>query len=112
MTGNSALFKGDFKIVKNRPPHGTNKWELFNIADDPGETNNLANDMPEKLIELIAAYDKYVETNGVIELPADYNWAEEMQITTLKMIAGALYRIAFVIILILAVIAVIIFRRR
>ena len=112
VTGNSALFKGDFKIVRNRPPHGTNKWELFNISDDPGETNNLANDMPEKLMELIAAYDKYVETNGVIELPADYNWAEEMQINTLKMNAGAIYRIAFFIILILAVIAVIIFRRR
>ena len=68
--------------------------------------------MPEKLMELIAAYDIYVETNGVIELPADYNWAEEMQINTLKMNAGAIYRIAFFIILILAVIAVIIFRRR
>ena len=112
VTGNSALFKGDFKIVRNRPPNGSNKWELFNISDDPGETNNLANDMPEKLMELIAAYDKYVETNGVIELPADYNWAEEMQINTLKRNADVIYRIAFFVILILAVIAVIIFRRQ
>ena len=112
VTGNSALFKGDFKIVRNRPPNGSNKWELFNISDDPGETNNLANDMPEKLMELITAYDKYVETNGVIELPADYNWAEEMQINTLKRNADVIYRIAFFVILILAVIAVIIFRRR
>jgi hypothetical protein len=68
--------------------------------------------MPEKLMELITAYDKYVEINGVIELPADYNWAEEMQINTLKRNADVIYRIAFFVILILAVIAVIIFRRR
>ena len=112
MTGNSALFKGDFKIVRNRPPNGSNKWELFNISDDPGETNNLANDMPEKLMELITAYDKYVETNGVIELPPDYNWADEMLTNTLKRNAGAIYQLAFLIFLILTVIAVIIFRRR
>ena len=112
VTGNSALFKGDFKIVRNRPPNGSNKWELFNISDDPGETNNLANDMPEKLMELIAAYDKYVETNGVIELPPDYNWADEMLTNTLKRNAGAIYQLVFLIILILTVIAVIIFRRR
>ena len=68
--------------------------------------------MPEKLSELITEYDKYVETNGVIELPPEYNWAEEMQTNTIKRNAGVIYRIAFFIILLLAVIAVIIFRRR
>ena len=84
VTGNSALFKGNFKIVRNRPPNGSNKWELYNLLEDPGETNNLAIKMPKKLQELIEEYDKYKEKNGVIELPLDYEWAAEMTINTFK----------------------------
>lgn len=84
VTGNSALFKGDFKIVRNRPPNGTNNWELFDLSKDPGETLNLAKAMPEKLQELIEDYEVYAEQNGVIDLPADYNWAEEMTVNTIK----------------------------
>ena len=84
VTGNSALFKGDYKIVRNRPPHGSNAWELYNLTIDPGETNNLSEDMPDKLNELISDYKNYVELNGVIELPIDYSWAKEMSINTLK----------------------------
>ena len=84
VTGNSALFKGDFKIVRNRPPNGTNNWELYDLSKDPGETLNLAEAMPEKLQELIEDYEVYVEQNGVIDLPADYNWAEEMTVNTIK----------------------------
>ena len=40
--------------------------------------------MPEKLQELIEDYEVYVEQNGVIDLPADYNWAEEMTVNTIK----------------------------
>ena len=84
VTGNSALFKGDFKIVKNRPPNGSNQWELFNLSKDPGETINLAKSMPNKLLELIGEYEAYAEKNGVIELPLDYEWAAEMTINTFK----------------------------
>ena len=84
VTGNSALFKGDFKIVRNRPPNGTNEWELYNILEDPGETLNLADELPEKLEELVNDYRNYSLANGVIELPPDYNWAEEMTKNTFK----------------------------
>lgn len=84
VTGNSALFKGDFKIVRNRPPNGTNEWELYNILEDPGETLNLADELPEKLEELVNDYINYSLANGVIELPPDYNWAEEMLKNTFK----------------------------
>ena len=84
VTGNSALFKGNFKIVRNRPPNGSNKWNLYNLSNDPGETLDLAQLMPEKLDELIKDYDAYVKKNGVIELPQDYQWAKEMTSNTFK----------------------------
>ena len=84
VTGNSALFKGDFKIVRNRPPNGSNQWELYNLLEDPGETNDLAIQMPNKLQELIIDYDTYAKENGVIELPLDYEWAAEMTTNTFK----------------------------
>ena len=84
VTGNSALFKGNFKIVRNRPPNGSNTWNLYNLSNDPGETQDLAQLMPKKLDELIKDYDAYVKKNGVIELPQDYQWAKEMTANTFK----------------------------
>ena len=84
VTGNSALFKGNFKIVRNRPPNGSNTWNLYNLSNDPGETQDLAQLMPKKLDELIKNYDAYVKKNGVIELPQDYQWAKEMTANTFK----------------------------
>tara|TARA_B100001027_G_scaffold140930_1_gene98008 strand:+ start:22 stop:594 length:573 start_codon:yes stop_codon:yes gene_type:complete len=106
VTGNSALFKGDFKIVRNRPPNGQNKWELYNLANDPGETLNLADSMPKKLNELIKDYDVYVEENGVIDLPLEYEWAKEMTTNTFKrnylpLIYKALFIAALVIVIII-----------
>lgn len=38
-----------------------NKVELFNLHDDPSETKNLADAMPEKVMELRARYDEYAK---------------------------------------------------
>ena len=84
VTGNSALFKGNFKIVRNRPPNGSNTWNLYNLSNDPGETLDLAQLLPEKLDELVKDYEVYVKKNGVIELPQDYQWAKEMTANTFK----------------------------
>ena len=70
--GNLALFRGDYKLVKNRGPIGDNQWHLFNIVTDPGETEDLREKMPELFTEMKTAYDEYTEENGVLELPDDY----------------------------------------
>ncbi|MBT3191446.1 MAG: arylsulfatase, partial [Verrucomicrobia bacterium] len=46
--GNNALRQGDWKVVKT--PKG--KWELFNLAKDRAETENLAAQYPEKVMLL------------------------------------------------------------
>ncbi|MEQ8209488.1 MAG: sulfatase [Lacipirellulaceae bacterium] len=50
----AAIREGDWKMVRRYPtPHGLEeRFELFNLIDDPGETNNLAASRPEILDQL------------------------------------------------------------
>jgi len=64
--GNRAIRQGDWKITWLYEPFGSEDWQLFNLATDPGEQQDLSNELPEKRQELIALWDEYVETNGVI----------------------------------------------
>ena len=66
MFGNRAIRQGDWKISGLYRPLGTGDWELFNLAEDPGEQSDLSGEFPEKRMELIALWDEYVKTNGVI----------------------------------------------
>ena len=66
--GRKALRKGDWKIVYSNKPWGTGEWELYNLANDRAETNNLSAKNPDKLKELVAEWPKYVADNGVIEI--------------------------------------------
>jgi len=54
--------------VINRTGQNDSDWHLFNIKDDPGETTDLAQDMPALLGEMIADYDIYVQTNNVLPM--------------------------------------------
>ena len=58
--------KGDWKILWLDAPFGTDQWQLYNLNDDPGESNDLAKQEPEKLAEMIAAWNDYVSENNVI----------------------------------------------
>jgi arylsulfatase len=49
----AALRKGDWKIVREKPDQ---PWQLFDLANDLREAHNLANDQPERVAELIAAF--------------------------------------------------------
>jgi arylsulfatase len=60
--GHRALVRGDWKILM---PASTGVWELFNLANDPGETNDLARQEPELLAELSAAWERFADDTGV-----------------------------------------------
>lgn len=64
--GNRAIRQGDWKITWLYQPLGTEDWQLFNLAEDPGEQQDLSNRFPKKRKQLIALWDEYVKTNGVI----------------------------------------------
>ena len=73
VANSSAYYQGDFKIVKNNIPLGDNKWYLYNLKNDPGETKDLAKAYPEKFTKLRNAYDKYAKSVGVIEMEEGYS---------------------------------------
>ncbi len=45
---------------------GTGDWQLYDLSADPGEIRDLAAERPEKLAELLAAWDRYVDEAGVL----------------------------------------------
>jgi arylsulfatase/uncharacterized sulfatase len=84
LAGNAALFRGDYKIVYNRGPLGDDRWRLFNIKTDPGETNDLSNDLPEQLQNMLAAYERYVVDNHVLPMPVGYDHIKQLAINTMR----------------------------
>ena len=44
------------------------RWELFHVAEDFAETDDLASEHPEKLAELIARWDEAAERNQVLPI--------------------------------------------
>ena len=73
LAGNAALFRGDYKLVRNYLPVGDNRWHLYNIATDPGETQDLSESMPERFELMQALYADYAAANGVLPVPAGYD---------------------------------------
>lgn len=55
--GRAALRKGPWKIVSPNRKNSNRNWELYNIDSDIGEARNLAADHPEKLAELVRAWE-------------------------------------------------------
>jgi arylsulfatase A-like enzyme len=47
----AALREGDWKIVREKPDQ---PWQLYNVAENPGETKNLAGEHPQHVAELVA----------------------------------------------------------
>lgn len=73
LSGNSAIFKGDLKLVKNLPPVGDGKWHLYDMVKDPGETNDLYSQLPEVVRGMAGDFDRYAQQNGVLAMPENYN---------------------------------------
>lgn len=82
VSGNSALYKGDFKITRHMPPTGDATWRLFNIANDPGETQDLSAELPSKKSELLSDYQAYAERVGVLEMPEGYDSLVQIEANT------------------------------
>ncbi|MBF8269919.1 MAG: arylsulfatase [Gammaproteobacteria bacterium] len=64
--GHRAIRQGDWKIVWDPTERDKARWYLFNLAADPGESNDLSERDPDKLAEMIKLWDDYAKTNGVI----------------------------------------------
>jgi len=73
VSGNTALYKGDFKITRSVLPLGDGRWRLFDLARDPGETTDISIARPQLLTDMVAAYDTYAKRVGVLAMPEGYD---------------------------------------
>ena len=64
--GRRAIQRGRWKLLWLEAPYGAGAWELFDMQADPGETNDLADEMPDIRDSLILDWENYAEENGVI----------------------------------------------
>ena len=53
--------------------------QLFNLREDPAESNDLSSQYPELRTELINAYDEYEQNVGVIFDPIDMSIVKEKE---------------------------------
>ncbi|WP_052072301.1 arylsulfatase [Sphingopyxis sp. MWB1] len=80
LSGNAALFRGGYKLVRNLPPTGDGQWRLYDLRADPGETRDLAKAMPERFAAMMADYRAYAAENGVLEMPPGYTADKQIQL--------------------------------
>lgn len=65
--GHRSIRQGEWKIVWDQAvPAEQRRWQLFNIALDPFEQNDLSSSMPDKFAEMLTHWDEYAVANGVI----------------------------------------------
>jgi arylsulfatase len=64
--GRRAIRQGRWKATWLDSPLGSNDWQLFDAVADVSERNDLAKSNPEKLRELIAAWEEYSDSVGVV----------------------------------------------
>jgi arylsulfatase A-like enzyme len=62
--GNRAIRDGKWKLVSIYPSY---QWELYNLENDRGETNNVAQQNPGIVNELSAKYFDWADKTGVVE---------------------------------------------
>jgi arylsulfatase len=74
--GMRAVRQGDWKLMWLHEPVGIEDWQLFNLVEDPAELRDLSDQNPEKMRELLASWDAYVEQFNII--PANRHFFEQM----------------------------------
>ncbi len=76
--GQAALFKGHYKITRNNPPFGDGIWRLYDLSQDPGETQDLSQSQPALFSEMLAEYDDFAKDNSVLDMPEGYEPLKEI----------------------------------
>lgn len=84
LTGHGALFQGDYKIVVNQPPLGDGQWRLYNIVNDPGETQDLAALEPARMERMLDAYSRFERDNKVVPMPPGFSPLRQLIINSLQ----------------------------
>jgi arylsulfatase len=66
----SALYRGDWKLVRGNPPRGNGEWELYNLREDPSETTNLSMRHPEIRTDML---NEWARIGRAADAPVDFS---------------------------------------
>jgi arylsulfatase len=66
LLGKRAIRVGVWKLVHMPAPWGNGEWQLFNLAEDVGETRDLSGIFPDRVESLKSGWVEYAEQNNVI----------------------------------------------
>lgn len=66
--GSRGIRRGKYKAVWMPPPLGKGRWELFDVAQDPGEQDDLADSLPGVLKKLLEDWEIFLGETGMIEV--------------------------------------------
>ena len=86
LAGNAALYKGDYKLLRNLPPLGDGQWHLYNIMIDPSESRDLRTVMPDVYHRMMAHYEDYVIEHSVLEMPEGYSYIKQAKLYSARLI--------------------------
>jgi arylsulfatase len=67
--GRRAIRKDEWKAVYVPDADGRSRWQLYDLARDPGEVEDVGETHPARLRELMSLWEHYVAETGVIERP-------------------------------------------
>jgi arylsulfatase A-like enzyme len=65
MFNSTGLYMGDWMAIWDGA-HPTGKWQLYNLVNDPGQNNNVADQNQDLLQKMIAAYQNYSKEVGIV----------------------------------------------
>jgi len=74
--GHRGFFRDGWEVVARHvpmTPFDDEEWELFHVAEDPTELNDLAGELPEKRDELAAGWDEAARANQIYPLDEGSN---------------------------------------
>ncbi|KAK7537161.1 arylsulfatase [Phyllosticta citribraziliensis] len=74
--GSAGLIKGRYKLTYVPFPKGPQRWELFDLKEDPGETKDLREEKPELYEELLGEWERYKKEVGVVGLAGELDAIE------------------------------------
>jgi arylsulfatase A-like enzyme len=79
LAGSAAIFRGDYKLVKNNPPFGDHQWRLYNTIEDPTESTDLSAANPKLVTQMKTDFANYSKKVNLIPVPDDYTPIAQLQ---------------------------------
>lgn len=76
--GQRAIRQGDWKALYMTAPRGKDRWELYNLAKDPGEVHDLAESETETLEKLVEHWETYYAETGMFEVGHEFGMVKAM----------------------------------